>query len=273
MLQKRDMKIKGIFIFLSFQIKKFGESEKSIIKKIINLIPIKDLWKYITIIITHFFSDFPDELELEKNNFKEELKIIFEKEFLPLSREKYGIFGNFNDINIVFTNFNKRNPSIGEAKEIKNIMENSSNKDPLFKCSKMIYEDNVKVIEYVDKDNGSLNLYNCKIKKITYYGQNEEILNEIRIIEEKDLIRNIKISELNSKWAINTFVASFGIGFLALFGLAFPPLEIASLVTFFIGIPTGFISEIVAAYQGYNYNSILSQEEIHSFIDESNKKT
>jgi len=139
------MKIKGIFIFLSFQIKKFGESEKSIIKKIINLIPIKDLWKYITIIITHFFSDFPDELELEKNNFKEELKIIFEKEFLPLSREKYGIFGNFNDINIVFTNFNKRNPSIDEGKQIKNIMENSSNKDPLLKCSKMIYEDNVKL--------------------------------------------------------------------------------------------------------------------------------
>ena len=56
MLQTKQMKIKGLFIFCNFMGNRFGNSERKIIEKIINLVPIKKLWKYITIIVTHTLS-------------------------------------------------------------------------------------------------------------------------------------------------------------------------------------------------------------------------
>ena len=116
MLQTKQMKIKGLFIFCNFMGNRFGNSERKIIEKIINLVPIKKLWKYITIIVTHTFYQNNKALEERKNYYKREMQQIFETEFIPQYKKKYGINGSFKDINIVFVNFDEYNPSLKEAK-------------------------------------------------------------------------------------------------------------------------------------------------------------
>ena len=142
MLEKENMKIKGIFILLSFQNKRFGKSEKFIINKIIDLVPLKNIWNYITIIVTNTYSG--NDLDSKKEGYLKNLKELFEKEFIPNSIKKYLIAGRFDDIKIIFTDFNESNPSIKEASEIKDIMIQSSKIIPLFKKIKKIEEKKLK---------------------------------------------------------------------------------------------------------------------------------
>ena len=79
MLSTPNLKVKGIFIFCDFQSKKFGKSEKDIIEKIINLVPVRDLWKYITIVVTHFYSKNPKKLEQHKIEFLKGVKELFQQ--------------------------------------------------------------------------------------------------------------------------------------------------------------------------------------------------
>ena len=146
MLQKKDLKIKKIFIDFNFTMKRFGISEKTIIKKIIDLIPIKDLWKYISIMVTNYFYSKPEKLKKKRQEFIKDLEDVFYQDFFSYGLEKYGIFGNFEDMNIVFVNFDDENPTLKEGKDIQEIIENSLNKEPLFKKCKEIIENNVSVI-------------------------------------------------------------------------------------------------------------------------------
>ena len=146
MLQKKDLKIKKIFIVFNFTMKRFGISEKTIIKKIIDLIPIKDLWKYISIMVTNYFYSKPEKLKKKRQEFIKDLEDVFYQDFFSYGLEKYGIFGNFEDMNIVFVNFDDENPTLKEGKDIQEIIENSLNKEPLFKKCKEIIENNVSVI-------------------------------------------------------------------------------------------------------------------------------
>ena len=54
-LQTKNLKVKGIIIVFNLQMTRFGQSEKKIIEKIIDLVPVKNLWKYITILVTHCY--------------------------------------------------------------------------------------------------------------------------------------------------------------------------------------------------------------------------
>lgn len=184
-LQTRDMEVKGIFIVFNFQMTRFGKSEKEILDKIINLVPIKNLWKYITILVTHFYANNPKKLEKKKNEFIAGIREIFEKEYFEKYFLKYGIIGKFEDINLVFTDFDEEDTNIEQTKEITKIIEKSVKKDSLFQSCCTEVNDNVRVIDFIDSTQNRAILYKCKIKTIKYNGQNGKILNEIRIIESK----------------------------------------------------------------------------------------
>lgn len=47
---------------------RFGQSEKKIIEKIIDLVPVKNLWKYITILVTHSYYKKPEKLVKKRKN-------------------------------------------------------------------------------------------------------------------------------------------------------------------------------------------------------------
>ena len=67
-LEDKTIKVKGIFIFLNFQEDRFDDAEKEIIKKIYNLVPLDNFWKYVTIVFTHYFSSKYENLEEKGKN-------------------------------------------------------------------------------------------------------------------------------------------------------------------------------------------------------------
>lgn len=237
-----------------------------------NLVPIKNLWKYITILVTHFYTSNPKKLENKKKEFIAGIKEIFENQYFPKTFSKYGIMGDFKDINLVFTDFDEDDPSIDQAKEIIKIIENSVSKEPLFQSCCTEVKDNVPVIEFIDLSKKSAILYKCKIKTIKYIGQNGNILNEIRVIESKTKEREIQRSELNSKDAFIAGGVTWGIGMVALAGLAFPPLEIAAALGYLGAMGASAISSIVGWTKlGINAykNSSFKNDDISKYIDES----
>ena len=271
----KDMKVKGIFIFFDFQTKKFGKSEQNIIDKIIELVPIKNFWKYITIIVTHCFLDKPEKLEIKKNEFKRDLeKLLYDNYFFKYF-SKFGIVGKFQDIKIVFTNFDDEEPSLEDYNvvEIKKIIENSLDKRPLYRnCSPKI-ENDVSVLDYKgDTTRKTATLLKCDIKNYKFYGENGEILHEIRTIIKKERVREIERSELESK---DSFVAGGilgGICLISLLGLVFPPLELIAAIGSMGAGAGGLISDAVGwTKEGINAykNSDFKNEEINSFLDES----
>lgn len=275
MFQTKNMKVKGIFIYLNFQNPRFGQSEQNIIDKIIELVPIRDFWKYITIIITHSYSDKPKKLEAKKNEFKQDLKKLLSDNYFFKYFCKYGIVGKFEDLNIVFTNFDDEDPSLEDynAMEIKKIIENSLNKKPLFKECKQDTKKDVAVLDFKgDLTRKTATLLSCEIKSIKFFGQNGETLNEIRTIVNKKIVKEIKRSELESKDSFRAGRILYGISLISMVGLAFPPLEIIAAIGY-AGAGIGcLISEAVGWSQvGINAykNSYFKNEEINSFLDET----
>ena len=271
----KDMKVKGIFVFLNFQAKKFGRSEQNIIDKIIELVPLKNFWKYLTFIVTHSFSDKPHKFEAKKNEFKNDLKKLLDENYFSKYFFNYGILGRFEDIKIVFTNFDDEVPSLEDYNviEIKKIIENSLDNKPLFKNCIPQDQKDVSVLDYKgDNTRKTATLLKCDIRNYKFYGENGETLNEIRTRVKKERVREIERSELESK---DSFLAGgilYGISLISLLGLAFPPLEIIAAIGY-VGAGAGsLISEAVGwTKEGINAykNSYFKNDEINSFLDES----
>lgn len=276
MLETKDLKVKGIFILLDYHTPRFGQSEQNIIDKIIGLVPIKEFWKYITILVTHSYEKKPQKLKLKQDEFKKELKNLFGDTFFAKYFFKYGIVGKFEDLKIVFVDFDEDEPSLDDYNvlEIKTIMEKSLYRKPLFKECREEIQDNVSVLDYKgDETKKSALLLNCKIKNIKFYGQNGETLNEIRTIVEKKKVKYIEKSEIESSGSFLAGGILGGISFLCMIGgLAFPPLEILAAVTC-VGASAGsLISNAVGwSQEGYNAykNSYFKNEEVNSFLDET----
>lgn len=74
----KNCKVKGIFIFLNFRNIKFDVAEKDIIKKIYNLIPMDNFWKYVTIIFTNYFADKFENLEEMRKEREKSFRKSFE---------------------------------------------------------------------------------------------------------------------------------------------------------------------------------------------------
>lgn len=76
-LTNKKLKIKGIFIIIDFHDSRFGKCEKESIKRIIDLIPLDNIWKYISIIYTHYYTDKWHKLEDKQKELLKDLKKIF----------------------------------------------------------------------------------------------------------------------------------------------------------------------------------------------------
>ena len=84
-LSNKNLKIKGIFIIIDFHDSRFGKCELESIKRVIDLIPIDNIWQYISIIYTHYYTDKWHKLEDKKKELLNDLEIIFTSELFDYS--------------------------------------------------------------------------------------------------------------------------------------------------------------------------------------------
>ena len=215
---------------------------------------------------TNFYYDKPRKLEDKKKELIQYLKELFEKEFIPYGFKNYGIMGKFQDIKLVFVNFDDENPTLIEAKDIKNIIEKSLSEDPLFIKSSESVSNDVPVIDYNDLSQKNVTLYRCTVKTIIYYGQNNNELNIIRIIINKDKGISCKKSDISSKGNFILGGITFAVGLISLAGLAFPPLEIPAVIASLANLGVTGGSLIRGSYKKIKYDDY---EDKSSFLDES----
>ena len=84
-MSNKNLKIKGIFIIIDFHDSRFGKCELESIKRVIDLIPIDNIWQYISIIYTHYYTDKWHKLEDKKKELLNDLEIIFTSELFDYS--------------------------------------------------------------------------------------------------------------------------------------------------------------------------------------------
>jgi len=196
-LRDKNIKVKGIFIFLNFRNIRFDKAEKDIIKTIYNLVPMDNFWNYVTIIFTNYFADrFDDIDEMRRQNeksfresFKELINNAYEEEaIIKIDTKKLRI--EYIDL---YDPDKYQDPKTKEKvikqnktylDSLKKIFKELSGSLPLYsKIEEKIFE-NQKVIDKISY--GKANLYICKIKKFYYYNQEGKLIKEKgKILEKK----------------------------------------------------------------------------------------
>ena len=144
-LEDKDMKVKGIFIFLNFRNVRFDNAEKDIIKKIYNLVPLYHFWDYVTIIFTNCYADKFESLEDKIRENNKSLRKSFEPIINNSYEEEVIIKIKTEDLRIKYIDLydldKYQNPNIKEKvrnenkkylDSIKNIFRELSKKDPLY---------------------------------------------------------------------------------------------------------------------------------------------
>ena len=169
---------------MNFQDNRFGECEKKAIKRIIDLIPIDNIWNYISIIFTHCFTDRWHKLEGKKKellkNLKDEFKEIFEYSLISKAINPI----DFNQIKIIFVDLNENFSNFEDVNEILIIMKESKDLSPLFYDCSTNEEKNVAFIEIDPNNNEKGKLYECDLTIYNYYN-NKKINKSIKNCKKK----------------------------------------------------------------------------------------
>ena len=188
-LEDKSIKVKGIFIFLNLRNVRFDKAEKEIIKKIYNLVPMDNFWKYVTIIFTNCYGDKFETLEekIEKND--KSFRKSFEELINNAYKEEAIIKINTKNLRIEYIdlydldkypNHNIRERIMKENKRyldsLKKIFIELSNNKPLYSKIEDKIIDNLNVVDKISE--GKADLYSCKIKKFFYYNQEGKLIKE-----------------------------------------------------------------------------------------------
>ena len=121
-LTSNNYKIKGIVLMFSFQEKRFGESHRKGLERIISLIPLDNFWDYITIIFTKTFLDDEDELKDKKTL----------KDFQQIFDTLISAFQKAKNINKVFVNLKEKKTRKDKLNDMTSIFKKNSKLEPLF---------------------------------------------------------------------------------------------------------------------------------------------
>lgn len=205
LISQENIKIKGLFYLINFQEKRFDLSIQDTFIKYTFLFPIKDFWKRIILIFSHYYGDPEGETKEEmKENSSESFSKIFSKIMEKTKRVSEPI--DFMKINKIYVNMNSKPKNVKQEnnnelirKEIVFHILKYKNLNPLFSKIKIFNFEKYKIspddkdlydcifTEYLDF-NGEIIHKNLKIlKKYTNYTYKEEDQKIEMNIEECDI--------------------------------------------------------------------------------------
>lgn len=175
LISKEDIKIKGILFLSNFQNERFDFSEMNSLIQYNALFPLKNFWRYIILIFTHYYGDpyGDNEDEMKKSlfaNLSESFKIIMNKV------KKVSDSVKFEDINKLFINIysKKKNEFQKKSNEsfkkiVVNEIENYIKYKPMYNKLNIIH---FKKFKLEEKDQF---LYDCDY--YIYLNSNNKMIN------------------------------------------------------------------------------------------------
>ena len=175
LISEKDIKIKGLLFLSNFQNERFDASEQLSLIKYNSIFPLKDFWKHMVIIFTHYYGD-PD------GDSKEEIKSrsteVFSKLFRNIMEKTKGVSEpiDFDKITKQYINIYSNPKKENHFKNNEIIRQNLINEivklikyEPMFTKLCILHIYNYEINENDD------NIYNCDL--YLYYDANDKIIN------------------------------------------------------------------------------------------------
>ena len=175
LISEKDIKIKGLLFLSNFQNERFDASEILSLIKYNSIFPLKDFWKHMVIIFTHYYGD-PD------GDSKEEIKSrsteVFSKLFRNIMEKTKGVSEpiDFDKITRQYINIYSNPKKENHFKNNEIIRQNLINEimklikyEPMFTKLCILHIYNYEINENDD------NIHNCDL--YLYYDANDKIIN------------------------------------------------------------------------------------------------
>ena len=189
-ISEEKVHIKGIFFLFNFQFARFDLSEQEALLKYHSIFPLRNFWKYLVIINTHFFSDPNEEEDIEEIKQKKNtyLGTILEKMMDKVKDisdpipSKDLIIKYFDSYNPYFNMNQKRKKNNDMVRqELEDIFDEFNKKNPLFSRIKIIHIKDTKW-----KEDGKL--YNVEVEIIQFFDINKEPIKEkLNFIKKEEI--------------------------------------------------------------------------------------
>ena len=236
LISRENVKIKGILFLSNFQNERFDYSEMDSLFQYNAFFPLKNFWKHVILIFTHYYGD-PDGYTKEeiRENSNKNLSMLFSELMERVKEVSTPV--NYIDIERLYVNIHSKvkNEKHKKDNEIfrKQLLEkiiNYTKLDPMYNKFCVFKFSNVKMKKYkgnlfdceleifLDKDNKILNK-KFKMVKIQMFNENCQELNqvEINMVDcEVDTSGNLSTKNIIKKGSLSDFKLSFAGGGLVL---------------------------------------------------------
>lgn len=208
-IQNENIKIKGIIFLVNFQNERFDLSEQDALINYNKIFPLKNFWKHIFIVFTHYFADPDGDSEEDMKKIKDQSN----RKIIGKIMDKIKLISdviNYNDLTTKYFNSfcpvrndKQRAKNQKNKKELEVILDQISQKEPLFSKIEMFeyknfpYEENNKY-------------YKTNLIILGYFGLTKKPIKEKRFQIGKNEITNEEYSKLKNDFSnikIKTFLA------------------------------------------------------------------
>ena len=185
--------IKGILFLVNFQNERFDADEQFALLEYNRIFPLKDFWKSLVVIYTHFYPD-PDDDKTEEE-MMEERTISNEKIFSTLMEKVKKVSKVITYQELKKKYFNSHSDPNNKKKILRNnqnreemeaLLDELCKNEPLFNRVEVT---TIKNHKWNDEEDGKV--YIGEVKIVSYYDFNDEPLKEIlHIISKKEVQKN-----------------------------------------------------------------------------------
>jgi GTPase Era involved in 16S rRNA processing len=199
-IQDENIKIKGIIFLVNFQNERFDFSEQEALINYNRIFPLKNFWKHIFIVFTHYFADPEGDSEEEMKKMKDQSNRKILGQIMDNVKQVSDVI-NYNDLTTKYFNSycpvkndkqrarNKKN-----KEELEVILDQISQKEPLFS--------HIEIVTYKNfpfEENNKY--YKTNLIIIGYFGLTKKPIKEERFQVGKDEITKEEYLKLKNDYS------------------------------------------------------------------------
>lgn len=199
-IQEENIKIKGIIFLVNFQEERFDLSEQEALINYNRIFPLKNFWKHIFIVFTHYFADPDGDNEEEMKKIKDQSNRKILGQIMNKVKQVSDVI-NYNDLTTKYFNSycpvkteKQRAKNQKNKKELEVILEQISQKEPLFSHIEIVTYNN-----FPYEENNKY--YKTNLIIIGYFGLTKKPIKEERFQIGKNEITNEEYSKLKNDYS------------------------------------------------------------------------